>query len=73
MKKAIQMLIIVAVSVALSSEAAFSYLDPGTGGAILGSLWPLLIALFMSIGAFLTKYFWKPIKGIFSKILKRNG
>lgn len=73
MKGAVHRWIIVATSLLLSIETAFSYLDPGTGGAILGSLWPLLVAIFAAIGAFLTKYFWKPIKGVFSKILRKKG
>lgn len=43
------------------------YLDPGTGSAIVGSLWPMVLAIFSAIGIFLTKIFWKPIKNIFTK------
>lgn len=73
MKKAIHRLIIIAVSIVLSSKAVLSYLDPGIGGAILGSLWPVLAAIFTAIGVFLTKYFWKPIKGVFSKIPRKKA
>ena len=73
MKNIVSRLIIIAVSIVLSSKVVFSYLDPGTGGAIIGSIWPLVIAIFTSVVAFLTKYFWRPIKGVFSKILRKNN
>tara|TARA_Y100000310_G_C20390729_1_gene672616 strand:+ start:168 stop:401 length:234 start_codon:yes stop_codon:yes gene_type:complete len=50
------------------SEGALAYLDPGTGSAIGGALWPLIIAFFSAIFAFIVKYFWNPIKIFFSKL-----
>jgi len=47
-----------------------AYLDPGTGGMIIGSLGPLIITIIMTIIAFLVKYFWNPIKGIFKRTFK---
>ncbi len=46
---------------------AISYIDPGTGAAMAGSIWPLIVAFFAAIGAFITKIFWTPIKGLFSR------
>ena len=49
------------------SSNASTYIDPGTGASIIGNLGPLIIGLFATIGAFLVKTFWTPIKGLFSK------
>jgi|TARA_B100001971_G_C18191762_1_gene539071 uncharacterized membrane protein len=49
-------------------EGVLAYLDPGTGSAIGGALWPLIIAFFSAIFAFIVKYFWNPIKKVFSKL-----
>ena len=38
------------------------YIGPGTGAIILGGLWPLIVTIFLTVLAFLIKYFWKPIK-----------
>lgn len=53
-------------------EPAFAYLDPGTGGVILSSLWPLVVAFFTGILGFLVKHFWKPLKKSFFKIFGLN-
>ena len=55
-----------------SMKIAAAYVDPGTGAAIIGSIWPLIVAFFSAIGAFLIKIFWKPIKGFFSKIFGKK-
>ena len=47
-----------------------AYVDPGTGVAIIGSIWPLIIAFFSAIIAFIVKYFWEPIKRFISKLLR---
>ena len=52
--------------IAISSNA-LAYIDPGTGGAIIGSIWPLIVIIFSTIGAFIVKWFWTPIKSTFSK------
>jgi hypothetical protein len=54
------------------NKDAFNYIDPGTGAAIVGSILPLIAAIFSAILAFLIKYFWEPIKRFFSK-LKNPG
>jgi len=52
------------------SKSALAYIDPGTGSAMLGSVWPVLVGILSAIGAFLIKYFWDPIKGFFSRVFK---
>lgn len=47
------------------------YIDPGTGSAIFGSVWPMILAIFTAIGAFLAKWLWKPIKRFFKR--KKDG
>ncbi|MFH1850239.1 MAG: hypothetical protein ABH879_08745 [archaeon] len=60
-----QMIIFVA---ALSAEA---YIDPGTGGMIIGTSAPVFGVIAAAVGAFLLKYFWNPIKKLVRKIFKR--
>jgi len=54
-------------------NGVLAYLDPGTGRAIIGSLWPLVVAFFLAMGVFLTKYFWNPIKKSASKVFKKGN
>jgi len=60
MKKLRMILILI-----MATKPVFAYIDPGTGTALAGSLWPLIVSFFAAIGAFLIKYFWCPIKGFF--------
>lgn len=57
----------------LLSQTVFAYLDPGTGSVIAGSLWPLILAFFGAVGAFVVKHFWSPIRRGFSKFRKKKG
>lgn len=47
------------------------YIDPGTGGMIVGSIWPLILAVLATIGGFFVKRFYKPIKNVFLKFRKK--
>ena len=67
MRKKYCFLIMGAIGVFVLNNSAFAYLDPGTGSAIAGSIWPLIVAFFSAIGAFFVRKFWNPIKGIFSR------
>lgn len=43
-------------------KAVSAYIDPGTGGMIIGgSIWPFVLVIFAAIGGFFLKFF-KPIK-----------
>lgn len=42
--------------------SAFAYIDPGTGGMIIGSLWLVIAGIFAIIFGFIVKYFSQPIK-----------
>ena len=44
-----------------------AYVDPGTGGMIIGSVWPFILAILAAIGGFFLRYFFKPIKKTFLK------
>ncbi len=46
----------------LSAQTAQAYIDPGTGGMVLGSIGPIILAILAAIGGFLLKHFIKPIK-----------
>lgn len=67
MKKISLMVLVSFIMLIYLSTDVLAYLDPGTGGAIVGSLWPLILIFFSTIGAFFVKRFWKPIKRLFSK------
>ncbi len=46
---------------------ASAYVDPGTGGMVLNSLWSYIAMFFAAIGAIVLKFFFSPIK---ERILK---
>ena len=68
-KKSVMFLFLAA---SLLANRANAYLDPGTGGVIIGSIWPLILAFFTAVGAFFVKWFWKPIKGFFLKLIGKK-
>jgi len=72
MKKKYKILLSGIIGFFVLSKDAFAYIDPGTGGIIAGSLWPLIVAFFSAIAAFLVKYFWKPIKKFFLKLFGKK-
>lgn len=51
----------------VSSNQVLAYIDPGTGGMVIGSAWPMILAILGAIGGFFIKIFYKPIK---NKLLK---
>ncbi|MBU4503005.1 MAG: hypothetical protein KKA79_10505 [Nanoarchaeota archaeon] len=46
------------------------YIDPGTGGMVIGSIWPVILAIFGAIVAFFIKWFYKPIKNMIFRFKK---
>ena len=66
-KKIGLMLLFYSLGAILLSKLVSAYINPGTGSAIAGTLWPLIIIIFSTIGAFLIKNFWNPIKKLFSR------
>ena len=68
-----RILLVIPIALVVLSNNVFAYIDPGSGGVILNTIWPLIVALFAAVGAFLTKYFWSPIKGLFSKIFGKRS
>ena len=61
------LLIFSALLLALSSNV-FAYLDPSTGGVLLNTIWPFIVAFFTAVIAFFIKWFWNPIKKFFMKL-----
>lgn len=51
----------------LTIPQALAYIDPGTGGMLLGSIWPFIVMIAAAIGGVIVKVFFRPIKTIFSK------
>jgi hypothetical protein len=50
-----------------------AYLDPGTAGAVVGgAIWPMLVAAFAALSAFLLRYFWEPIKRLLAKLKRED-
>lgn len=70
MKKIFLMFLIGFVVIVLLGSNVLAYLDPGTGGVLLSTIWPFIVAFFAAVGAFIVKWFWKPIKKTFSNVLK---
>jgi len=47
------------------------YIDPGTGGMVIGSVWPLMLAILVAIGGFFGKWFYKPLKNTIFRFRKK--
>ncbi len=60
------------LSIGLSVGMALAYIDPGTGGLIAGSLWPLILGILGAIGGFFAKYLFKPIKRGVRRVWKKK-
>ena len=73
MKKIYSMFLMILTAGILLSNGVFAYIDPSTGGVLINTIWPLIVALFAVIGAFIVKYFWNPIKKLFSNIFKKSS
>lgn len=73
MKKISLMFLTALVAVALLSGGVLAYIDPGTGGALFNIIWPLIVAVITAVMAFVTKWFWNPIKKTFSNIFKKSN
>ena len=67
-----KLFLIVPISIIILSNNALAYIDPSTGGILFNTIWPLIVAFFVFIGAFITRWFWKPLKRGFSKIFTKN-
>jgi hypothetical protein len=52
---------------ALMPQIAFAYIDPGTGATFVGSLGPILVGIVGGAMALFLKFFWHPIRRLFSK------
>ena len=52
--------------------AAWAYIDPGTGATFVGTLAPIIMAVIAAAGAVIVKYFWDPLRAIFSKLFGKK-
>jgi len=59
-----------ALAILLCTTKVSAYVDPGTGGMIIGSVWPFILAILAAIGGFFLRYFFKPIKKTLLKLWK---
>lgn len=72
MKKGLQVLLLSFFGFLILNKSAYAYLDPGTGGIILSSLWLLILAFLTAVAAFLAKHFWHPLKKRISNLRNKN-
>ena len=63
--------VLAALMIIASSTAVLAYIDPGTGSAIAGSIWPFILMILGAIGAFFAKWLFKPIKHACHHILHK--
>ena len=68
-KKMIGVLFVITI---IQSSFSLAYIDPGTGGMIAGSIWPMVVGILTAIGGFCVRYFFKPIKKTILKICGKN-
>ncbi len=59
-----------ASAILLCTTKVSAYIDPGTGGMIVGSAWPFILGILAAVGGFFLRYFFKPIKKTFLKLWK---
>ncbi|MEM3370376.1 MAG: hypothetical protein QW471_01640 [Candidatus Woesearchaeota archaeon] len=45
-----------------------AYIDPGTGGIVVGSIWPYLLFIFSVIAGFFIKILFRPMKKVILKL-----
>ena len=69
MKKISLIFLITLIEGVLLSNGVIAYIDPSTGGVLLNTIWPLIVAFFTAVFAFGVKWFWNPIKKLFTKFL----
>ena len=60
--------VVILVGLLITVPSVMAYIDPGTGSAIAGSIWPFILMVLGAIGAFFVKYFFKPIKNACTKV-----
>jgi uncharacterized membrane protein YdjX (TVP38/TMEM64 family) len=57
----------------IHSKKVLSYIDPGTGGMILGSFWSAIVGVIGLIAGFFTLYLIKPIVQLVKKITRQKN
>lgn len=55
------------------SGKVLAYVDPGTGGMVVGSVWHIFLAVLGAVAALFVKIFYKPIKNKILKFRKKGG
>lgn len=56
----------------LTGINAEAYVDPGTGGILVGTLLPIIVAFFSAIAVFFLRFFWKPLRRAFGRITGKD-
>ena len=64
-----------ALMILYATSPVIAYIDPGTAGIVVSSVWPAIVRFFSVIGAFLVRVFFNPIKrgmkSLWQKIRRR--
>ena len=55
------------------SRDVSAYINPGMGITIISSLWALILIFLATVGAYLIRHFWSPIKRKLFGVKKKNG
>jgi hypothetical protein len=63
-----ELILLSSVTYILSISTVYGYIDPGTGGMIIGSLGSVIAVIAAIIGGILGRYLIRPLKRIFQQI-----
>ncbi|MEM3154145.1 MAG: hypothetical protein QW165_01085 [Candidatus Woesearchaeota archaeon] len=61
-----------ALGIIIGANSATAYIDPGTGSAVAGSIWPFILMLLGAIGAFFSRWLIKPLKKAWNAIFSKE-
>lgn len=67
----IDVFIVFLIIITLFSPSVYAYVDPGTGGMVIGNLWTFFAAGVALISAIVAKYLIRPIKEFIVKAVAR--
>lgn len=56
----------------MSANQVLAYIDPGTSGMVVGSVWSVFLAVIGAAVALFAKIFYKPIKNKILKFRKKD-
>ena len=65
-------IVIAFLLISLAIPFSFAYIDPGTGGYLISSLWAYIVGIFTFVFAIVVRFFRYTIMGYIRKIAKKN-